>query len=65
MTDVVDTASAGKRMKAFPQKFLPEANNGTAYTVVVWFDNKFDINGHAVSDVAEFRSCSSLPAKSL
>ena len=39
-------------MKVFPQKFLPVITNGPAYTVAVWFDNKFDINERAVSDVA-------------
>ena len=52
MTDEVDIVLAGKRMKIFPQKFLPVITNGTAYTVAVWFDNKFNINERAVSDVA-------------
>jgi len=52
MSDSVDIALAGKRMKVFPQKCLP-TNNGTAYNIIVWFDNKFDINEPAVSDVIQ------------
>jgi len=53
MTDAVDTALAGKRMKVYPQKFLPMVNNSATYNAVVWFDNKFDINEPAVSDVIQ------------
>jgi hypothetical protein len=39
LSDYIHTTMAGKKMKLFPQSFVPDS-----YSFVVWCDNKFDIN---------------------